>query len=314
MDRQRVVLIFGIALIAAAALTWFLYANTVVPKQEKRNDLMAAARDLQVGTLLRPADMRKVRVNVADVPRGAVFSSKSAVGHVLLYPLSANEPLTLSKISGPTTAEGVAAIIEPGYRAVSVQITDVSGVAGLIQPGSRVDVLFTRPGSMAEAITTTILQNVKVLAMGRALSVAPAPTGTAADMAKAAAAVGPKNTVATLVVTPQDVQKLELAKNEGKISLSLRNPQDTLPADAGGPMTTEALDPMVSARLARARRGRTTNLKGSPNLDDPKVWQELTGERKPQDDKPKVEKKEPEKPRAVIDVFRGDKHVQELFK
>ena len=318
MDRQRVVLIFGIALIAAAALTWFLYANTVVPKQEKRSTVIAAARDLHVGTLLRLSDLRQVRVNAADVSRGAVFSAKSAVGRVLLYPVMANEPLTLSKLSGPTSAEGVAAIIEPGYRAVSVQITDVSGVAGLIQPGSRVDVLFTRPGSMAEAITSTILQNVKVLAIGRALSVAvptapAAGTGTTSEVGKATAAA-PKNTVATLVVTPQDVQKLELAKNEGKISLSLRNPQDTLMGDAGGPMTTEALDPMVSARLARARRGRTTNLKGSPNLDDPKVWQELTGEKKPQDDKPKVEKKEPEKPRAVIDVFHGDKHVQELFK
>ena len=50
---------------------------------------------------------------------------------------------------------------------MSVQITDVSGVAGLIQPNSQVDVLFTRPGSMAEATTSTILQNVKVLSTGR---------------------------------------------------------------------------------------------------------------------------------------------------
>ena len=118
------------------------------------------------------------------------------------------------------------------------------------------------------------------------------------------------------MVSPQDAQKLELAKNEGKISLTLRNPQDTPSADSGGPMTTESLDPVISARLARARRGRTTNIKGVPNLDDPKVWQELTGEKKLQDDKPKVvvEKKEPEKPRAVIDVFHGDKHIQEMFK
>ena len=63
--------------------------------------------------------------------------------------------------------EGVSSTIDRGYRAVSVQITDVSGVAGLIQPGSHVDVIFTRPGSMAEAITSTILQNVKVLSIGR---------------------------------------------------------------------------------------------------------------------------------------------------
>jgi pilus assembly protein CpaB len=317
MDRQKIVVVFGIALLSAAALTWFLYANTVVPKQEKRTVVLAAAHDLQVGTLLRLSDVRKVALNTADVPKGSVFVSKEAVGRVLLYPMSANEPLTLKKLSGPTTAEGVAALIDAGYRAVSVQITDVSGVSGLIQPGSHVDVLFTRPGSMAEAITSTILQNVKVLAMGHTLAVVPTPVADSKSDTKtttATTAPATKTTVATLVVTPQDAQKLELAKNEGRISLTLRNPQDTLSADSGGPMTTEALDPVVSARLARARRGRTTNLKGTPNLDDPKVWQELTGEKKLQDEKPKLEKKEPEKPRAVIDVFRGDKHVQEMFK
>jgi pilus assembly protein CpaB len=303
MDRQKIVVIFGVALLSAAALTWFLYANTVAPKAEKKSVVMAAVRDLPVGALIRNTDLKRVAVVDRDLTRGAVFNAKDAVGRVLLYPVSQNEPLTLSKLSGPSTAEGVASTIEPGHRAVSVQITDVSGVAGLIQPGSRVDVLFTRPGSMAEAITSTILQNVRVLAMGRTISV-----GQPVDPK------APKVPVATLIVTPQDAQKLELAKNEGKISLSLRNPQDNISAQAEGPVTTEVLDPVISARLARARRGRTTNIKGVPNLDDPRVWQELTGEKKPQDDKAEAKKKEPEKPRAVIDVFHGDKHVQETFR
>jgi len=304
MDRQKIVLIFGIALLSAAALTWFLYANTIVPKQEKKLVVLAAARDLTVGSMVRKTDLRRISLGSRDVPKGAVTTEREAVNRVVLYPVSVNETLLLSKLSNTTSAEGVAATIEPGYRAVSVQITDVNAVSGLIQPGSRVDVLFTRPGSMAEAITSTILQNVRVLAIGRTLAI---PTTTDPKAPKAAAA--------TLVVTPQDAQKLELAKNQGKISLTLRNPQDIGNAEAGGPVTTEVLDPMISARLARARRGRTTNIRGNPNLDDPKVWQELTGEKKPQDDKPKVaEKKEPEKPRAVIDVFRGNKHVQETFK
>jgi hypothetical protein len=74
---------------------------------------------------------------------------------------------------------------------------------------------------------------------------------------------------------------------------------------------------MISARLARARKGRTTNI-GRANLDDPKVWQDLTGEKKITDAAKEAEearrKKEPEKPRVVVDVYRGDKHVQELFK
>jgi pilus assembly protein CpaB len=161
---------------------------------------------------------------------------------------------------------------------------------------------------MAEATTSTILQNVKVLSIGRVTQV-----GQAVDPR------APKMPVATLVLAPEDAQKLELAKNQGKISLALRNPLDSTQGNTGGPMTTEVLDPMISARLARARRGRTTNL-AKANLEDPKVWQELTGEKKPTDDSKKLaeeearRKKEAEKPRVIVDVYRGDKHVQEMFR
>jgi pilus assembly protein CpaB len=212
----------------------------------------------------------------------------------------------LSKLSATTSTEGVSATIEQGYRAVSVQITDVSGVAGLIQPNSKVDVLFTRPGSMAEATTSTILQNVKVLSTGRQTQ-----TGQAVDPR------APKSPVVTLVLLPGEAQKLELAKNEGKISLTLRNPLDSSRSAETGPVTTEVLDPMISARMARARKGRTTNIPRA-NLEDPRVWQDLTGEKKLTDPQKEAEearrKREAERPRTVVDVYRGDKHVQELFK
>jgi pilus assembly protein CpaB len=202
----------------------------------------------------------------------------------------------------------VSATIPPGFRAVAVQITDASGVAGLVQPNAHVDVLFTRPGTMAEATTSTILQDVSVLSTGRVI-----PTGQAADPR------APRSPVVTLLLRPEDAQKVELARNQGKISLSLRNPLDPTRAANAGPLTTEALDPMISARLARARRGRTTNV-GDANLDDPRVWQELTGERKPPDPRREAaaeaarKAREAEKPRVVVDVYRGDKHVQESFR
>lgn len=305
MDRQRMFLLFGIAWVSAAALTWFLYANTKAPKEEKRVRILALTRDMPLGAMVRKGDLKPVLVPQKDVPKGALFQEVHALNRVLLFPAGANEPLTLAKLSSPSKVEGITSTIEPGYRAMAVQITDASGVAGLIQPNSRVDVLFTRPGNMAEAITSTILQNVKVLAIGRIIQV-----GQTVDPK------APKMPVATLVVTPDQAQKLELAKNQGKISLSLRNPLDQAQGANSGPITTEALDPMISARLARAKRGRTTNVVAA-NLDDPKVWQDLTGEKKPVDEMKAEEerkKKEAEKPRWVVDVYRGDKHVQELFR
>jgi pilus assembly protein CpaB len=263
--------------------------------------VIAAARDLPAGSLLRKTDVKSVRVAEGDIPRGALLQEREAIARVLLYPVNANEPITAAKVSQVGAAEGVPSTIEPGYRAVAVPINDTTGVAGLMQPGSRVDVLFTRPGSMAEAITSTVLQDVKVLSIGRYTQPGQAPADAKGNPTR--------QTVATLVVTPEEAQKLELAKNQGRVSLALRNPLDRTTTASAAPVTTEVLDPMASARAARARRGRTTRPAAvqAPDLEDPAAWQALTGGRKAKDNK------ETGRPRMVVDVYRGDKHVQESF-
>jgi pilus assembly protein CpaB len=284
MDRQKKILVFGGAWVSAMLLTWFLYARTVAPQQERQVRVVVAAHDLPLGTLLRQSDVRLVNYPAHDVPKGVVVQTKDATSRVALVPLYANEPVLLSKLSAPTSVEGFASIIQPGYRAVSVPITDASGVAGLIQPNSRVDVLFTRTGSLAEAATTTILQDIKVISTGKLL-----PAGQAADPR------APKSPTVTLVLTPEDAQKLELAKSQGRISLSLRNPLDNSETTDSGPVTTEALDPGLADRLALAKRNNRNG-----------AFDEL---------KKEAPRKEPEKlPRVVVDVYRGDKHVQELFR
>jgi Flp pilus assembly protein CpaB len=307
MDRQKKLLLFGAAWVSALLLTWFYYANAAAPKQEKTLRVVVASHDMPIGTLLRKSDLKIVNYPEKDVPKKALFAIQEAENRVVMVPMNTNEPMLQGKLSDTSSPEGVASTIPKGYRAVSVQITDVSGVAGLILPGSTVDVLFTRPGSMAEATTSMILQNVRVLSSGRTIQ-----NGQAVDPR------APKSPTVTLVLKPEDAQKLELAKNEGRIGLSLRNPLDSSQNANTEPLTTEVLDPMISARLARARRGRTTNITRA-NLEDPNVWQELTGEKKPVDPRKAEEearrkKPEPEKPRVVVDVYRGDKHVQEMFR
>jgi pilus assembly protein CpaB len=294
MDRQKKLLIFAAAWVSAGLLTWFLYARAVAPQQEKMVRVVVATHDMPLGTLLRQSDLKLVATPERDVAKGVVFQTKDAINRVLKVPLNLNEPVLGSKLSEVTTTEGMSSVIDTGYRAVAVPITDATGVAGLIQPNSRVDVLFTRPGTMAEAITSTILQNVKVLATGHQT-----PSGQTVDTRAV------RQPVITLLLTPPDAQKLELAKNQGKISLSLRNPLDAGKADDTGPVTTEVLDPHINARMALAKKGRVG---GKEQLNDPVVWQDLVGRKKEE------AKKEPEKPRAVVDVYRGDKHVQELFK
>ena len=301
MDRRKMLIIFGGAWISAALLTWFLYAKTVAPQHEKTVQAVAVVRDMSAGTRLRPGDLKLVNLAEKDLPKTAVLDRKAAVDRVLLYPVNASETLTTSKLTGLSTADGIPATIAPGRRAVSVPITDVSAAGGLVQPRSRVDVLFTRSGSLSESLTTLILEDVEVMSVGR-LTEAGQPVDPRAPRSSQQAA--------TLLVTPEESRKLEFAKNHGKISLALRNPLDRSTIQDNTPATAFDIDPMFDSRAAARRR--QLSAKGVPNLRDDKVWAQLGGE----EEKPKKveEKKEPPRPRFIVDVYRGDKHVQETFQ
>lgn len=283
------VLIFAGAWISAALLTWFLYATTKAPHAEKMVAITAAARDMPAGTRLQKADLKTVRVPEKDVPKAAILDQKVAIDRPLLFPVGANEAIISNKVASAAGAEGLPALIEVGKRAVSVPITDASGVAGMIQPRAHVDVLFTKPGSVAEAVTTTILEDIVVLAMGRTTEVA-----NTSGVAAVNTAARPTTQAATLLVTPEQARKLELAKNQGKISLALRNPLDHSSAKDQSATTSDQLYAGFHPK------------QNTPNLRDDRVWNQLIAR--------PVEKKEAPPPRHVIDVYRGDKHVQEIFQ
>src|SRR6185295_7832277 len=153
MDRRKLLLIFVAAWLSAGLLVWLLYSTTKTPKVESTVAIQAAARDMPAGTRLRKEDLKTIRVRESDLPRMAIVDAQIVLDRPLLFPVNANEALTSSKVAATGGAEGLASTIEIGKRAISVPITEASGVAGLIQPRSHVDVLFTRPGSMADAIT-----------------------------------------------------------------------------------------------------------------------------------------------------------------
>jgi pilus assembly protein CpaB len=106
-------------------------------------------------------------------------------------------------------------VIPEGMRAVSVKVDEVIGVAGFVLPGTRVDVLVTlNPSSEPEAAATrVILQNVQTLAAGQMIQ--RDKDGTPVTVA-----------VITLLVNPDEAQKLTLAATKGRIQLALRNTLD----------------------------------------------------------------------------------------
>lgn len=319
LDRQKVLMIFGAALVCAFLMSWFVYAKTQAPRQEKLVKVVAAAQDMRAGTRLKQSNLKTVNLPEKDLPKDVVTDANVALERVLLYPTSANEPIISHKLSTQGGVEGLAATIEPGKRAVSVPISDSTGAGGLVQPRSHVDVLFTRTGSMNEAVTTVLLQNVVVMSIGR-------NTEAGAVGAPAGANAAPPSVTATraatLLVTPDQAAKLEFARQQGKISLALRNPLDTTVEEENEPVVTA--EDLNIGETSRRARGRGLAKGPLPNVKDDAVWKRLTsGEPvvmnpdgsivpapKPQKEAPK----EPPKPRFVVDVFKGDKHLQEVFQ
>ena len=293
MDRRRIALIFGAAWVSAALLTWFLYSATKAPKAEKTIAIQAAAHDMPAGVRLKKGDLKTVRFPEADAPKAAILDEKQAFDRVLLFPVSANEPITNSKIGAVGGIDGLPASIDIGKRAIAVPINDSSGVAGLIQPRAHVDVLFTRPGSMAEAATATIMEDVVVLAIGRNTEAVSSSTATAANAQNTNRTTAQS---ATLLVTPEQARKLELAKNQGKLSLALRNPLDHTAASDSETTTAQALYVSAPKKVAPPKPPPP------PKVEAPKP---VVVEKPPPPPPPP--------PKKVVEVFRGDKHVQESF-
>jgi pilus assembly protein CpaB len=173
-------------------------------------------QDLPIGKRIQSSDLKLVTLDRKDLPKGIFLKASDVVDRAVAVPITTSELVLVTKLAAKGSGEGLTALIEPGRRAISVQVNEISGVSGFIQPGTRVDVLFTRVFSNGDAATTTILQNAKVIAYGRQLD--------------PAAKVDPRDTsrptVATLLVSQEEAQRLVLAEQRGRIQLVLRNAMD----------------------------------------------------------------------------------------
>jgi len=216
MNRTRLLVIGVVALVLGAALSSFVYrilqAKMAPPKVGV--DVVVAANDIQVGTKIEDRDLKVVKYPPEDLP-GRVFHTKaSAVGRGTVLPIGKGEFVVPDKLAAENAGAGLSTLIAMGMRAEAVRVNDVTAVAGFVVPGTRVDVLVTgNPTGSSEPQTVTILQNVAVLATGQ--------------RTERSATGEPQNaSVVTLLVSPEDAEKLALA-SQGRIQLVLRNPVDT---------------------------------------------------------------------------------------
>ena len=217
MNRSRMFILAAVAFVMAIGVTFFTYRalRDRLQPPEDMTQIVVAAQNVALGSRLAEADLRLAPWPRAVPLAGSFQKISDAVGRGVVVPMIPNEPVLDSKLAAIGGGAGLTAAIPEGMRAVGVKVNDVIGVAGFVLPGSRVDVVVSgSPNKNGEVeMSKVILENVQVLAAGQ--NVTSDVNGK------------PQNVqVVTLVVTPEESQKLALASVDGKIQLALRNPLD----------------------------------------------------------------------------------------
>jgi pilus assembly protein CpaB len=220
MNRTRMLTVFMVALLAGGALAFGTYSylqnvpvkTVTVPTKR----VVVANADLSLGSELRPDDLKTIEWPASTVPEGAFEDSKALLGRGLIASVVRHEPILPGKLASKEAGSGLPPIIPAGKRAMSVRVNEVIGVAGYVLPGTRVDVVATQnPSNRAEDMTSkVVLSNVEVLTAGTRLE-HDSKDGKPMQV-----------TVVTLLVSPDQAERLTLASTEGKIQLALRNPLD----------------------------------------------------------------------------------------
>ncbi len=141
----------------------------------------------------------------------------------LIAPVAENEPLTSSKLAPREAGAGLPPTIAAGMRAISVKVNEVIGVAGFVVPGTRVDVVVTLSNNRDDSLSRVVVTNAQVLT-----------AGTKYDQEQAKDGKPVPTSVVTLLVTPEDAERIALASSQGSIMLTLRNPLDTAPTVTSG--------------------------------------------------------------------------------
>ena len=206
-------LIFG--LLAAVSVSRYLSSAQAYSKNLNRVAVAKVA--IPLGTKIIAEQLTLVQFSKESTPDGTFESVEKVAGRVAVVNIAPREPITESRLAPEGTAGGLSAVIPEGFRAMTVKVDDVVGISGFIMPGTLVDVVVVMdPGdkSTQDPISKIVLQNIKVLANGQ--NIDKPENQRDANSVKAV----------TLLVSPEQAEKLALASSEGKLQLVMRNSID----------------------------------------------------------------------------------------
>jgi pilus assembly protein CpaB len=228
MKNKRALVVMAVAILFG--LTAVVLASRWLLLQPSGNGgrIVVAAVEINLGQRLAPDMLKLVEWPAESVPRGAFNDPQKLAGRVLKSALLPGEPVSEAKLAPGGTLGGLSAVIAEGKRAITVRVNDVIGVAGFALPGNYVDIIVSMQRDPPPGNLTQREQNISKIVLERILVLAVAQeVGRDETRPKVVNAV-------TLEVTPDQAEKLDLARSVGTLSLVLRNQIDPASAMTGG--------------------------------------------------------------------------------
>src|SRR5437773_1281668 len=177
---RRPGIIFLFAIVIGALLSALIYGNLKSQRAELEQarramelgtiDVLIASEEIPIGSRIAAGQVKTVRWPADIQPEGAVREASTVVGRIARTGIDKNQPVVESQLVNEGTGL-LPLLISDGMRGISVKVDDVTGVSGFITPNSRVDVLVSGTDNVegGEQKSKAILQNVKVLAIGRSI-------------------------------------------------------------------------------------------------------------------------------------------------
>ena len=273
MSRNaRLALVLTVALGAAGLASFGVYRIVAaIPVREVEVvslETVVAARPIPVGTIVTKDHVKLVPWPQRSPVPGSFTKIDDVLNRGAIVEVAENEPLTQSKLAALGAGGGLPPTIPEGMRAISVKTNEVVGVAGFVIPGTRVDVLVIvgRGGAGREPISRAVVSNVQVLTAGSRFD---------QEQARSEGKPMPA-TVVTLLVTPDDAERISLAANEGQIMLTLRNPLDVAPTATSGVRMANLLSepdaPVEIKRVEGRRVAKAPQPAAVPAPPAPKIY------------------------------------------
>ncbi|HSL20292.1 MAG TPA: Flp pilus assembly protein CpaB [Vicinamibacterales bacterium] len=284
--RNRIFAVLALAVAAGGGLAYATYnymqSAPVRTVSTPTQPVVVAAADLALATELKADDLRVVQWPKGQAPEGVFTNASELVGRGLVASVVRNEPILPGKLAPMEAGSGLPPVIPPGMRAVSVRVNEVIGVAGYVLPGTHVDVVATVNAATQGTDTTTkvVLSNIQVLTAGTRLE-QDQKDGKPVQV-----------TVVTLLVTPEQAERLALASTEGKVQLALRNPLDKTEPETPGIRPATLMGTVAAAKPAPRQVSPSSR---------PRVA-------------PRTQMVPAEPPAPTIEIIRGDKRTQEVIK